>query len=297
MASAAAFAARLGLPVGNLDLLEQALVHASYLHEHPGAAAGHNERLEFLGDAVVNLVVSEALYSRHPTDDEGLLSARRAAIVSTPGLARLALRIGLGEELRLGEGEAQRGGRRRPSLLASAFEALVGALYLDLGFSASRDWLLTLLEPDLAAVDLPGSVLKSPKSRLQEYTQRRSGARPVYRVVEATGPDHEKLFRVVVEVDGRAVGVGTGRSRRDAETQAAEAALETLRRRGPELPVGTDPSVGDDAAAEAAPAGPSSEPDPASPSPDRAPATNRSRPRRRRAAVEGSAATDGGPGR
>ncbi len=231
MASAAAFAARLGLPVGNLDLLEQALVHASYLHEHPGAAAGHNERLEFLGDAVVNLVVSEAVYARHPSDDEGLLSARRAAIVSTGGLARLASRIGLGDELRLGEGEAQRGGRRRPSLLASAFEALAGALYLDLGFGPTRDWLLTLLEPDLTAVDLPASVLKSPKSRLQEYTQRRSGARPVYRVVEATGPDHEKLFRVVVEVDGQAVGFGTGRSRRDAETEAAEAALETLRRR------------------------------------------------------------------
>lgn len=235
MASAAAFAARLGLPVGNLDLLEQALVHASYLHEHPGAAAGHNERLEFLGDAVVNLVVSEAVYARHPADDEGLLSARRAAIVSTAGLARLAARIGLGDELRLGEGEAQRGGRRRPSLLASAFEALAGALYLDLGFPATRDWLLALLEPDLTAVDLPGSVLKSPKSRLQEYTQRRSGIRPVYRVVEATGPDHEKRFRVVVEIEGQVVGVGSGRSRRDAETEAAEAALETLRRGGTEL--------------------------------------------------------------
>jgi ribonuclease-3 len=246
MASAAAFAARLGLPVGNLDLLEQALVHASYLHEHPGAAAGHNERLEFLGDAVVNLVVSEAVYARHPGDDEGLLSARRAAIVSTTGLARLAGRIGLGEELRLGEGEAQRGGRRRPSLLASAFEALAGALYLDLGFGPTRDWLLTLLEPDLAAVDLPGSVLKSPKSRLQEHTQRRSGARPVYRVVEATGPDHEKLFRVVVEVDGRVVGVGAGRSRRDAETAAAEAALETLRRAGADPGAGADLGTGAD---------------------------------------------------
>jgi len=248
MASAAAFAARLGLPVGNLDLLEQALVHASYLHEHPGAAAGHNERLEFLGDAVVNLVVSEAVYARHPGDDEGLLSARRAAIVSTTGLARLAGRIGLGEELRLGEGEAQRGGRRRPSLLASAFEALAGALYLDLGFGPTRDWLLTLLEPDLAAVDLPGSVLKSPKSRLQEHTQRRSGARPVYRVVEATGPDHEKLFRVVVEVDGRVVGVGAGRSRRDAETAAAEAALETLRRAGADPGAGADLGTGADRA-------------------------------------------------
>ena len=129
-----AFAERLGLPVRDLDLLEQALVHSSWLHEHPDAARGHNERLEFLGDAVVNLTISEALYARHPYDDEGALSARRAAIVSTVGLARLAGRIDLGQAVLLGQGESQRSGRRRPSLLASSFEALVGALYLDLGF-------------------------------------------------------------------------------------------------------------------------------------------------------------------
>jgi ribonuclease-3 len=125
-----AVAKRLGLPVRDLDLLEQALVHSSWLHEHPDAARGHNERLEFLGDAVVNLTISEALYARHPLDDEGALSARRAAIVSTAGLARLAGRIELGSFLLLGEGESQRSGRRRPSLLASSFEALTGALYL-----------------------------------------------------------------------------------------------------------------------------------------------------------------------
>ena len=140
-----AFAAGLGLEVGDLDLLEQALVHSSWFHEHPDAVRGHNERLEFLGDAVVNLSISEALYTRHPDDDEGALSARRAAIVSTTGLARLAGRIDLGQVLLLGEGESQRSGRRRPSLLASSFEALTGALYLDLGFEAVRDWL-----------DLPG---------------------------------------------------------------------------------------------------------------------------------------------
>src|SRR3954463_5522570 len=111
---------RLGLPVRDADLLEQALVHSSYLHEHPDAARGHNERLEFLGDAVVNLAISEVLYERHPSDDEGVLSARRAAIVSTTGLSRLAGRLELGDSLLLGEGEAARGGRRRPSLLASA---------------------------------------------------------------------------------------------------------------------------------------------------------------------------------
>jgi len=148
---AKAFADRLGLPVRDLDLLEQALVHASWLHEHPEDAPGHNERLEFLGDAVVNLVISEALYARHPSDDEGDLSARRAVIVSTSGLARLAGRIDLGPALLLGEGESRRSGRRRPTLLASSFEALAGALYLDLGFAAVSQWLIELAGPELAA--------------------------------------------------------------------------------------------------------------------------------------------------
>ena len=124
MRPAEAFAARLGLPVSDLGLLEQALVHSSWFHEHPNVALGHNERLEFLGDAVVNLALSQALYARHPTDDEGDLSARRAAIVSTTGLARLAGRIDLGSAMLLGEGESRRNGRRRPSLLASTFEAV-----------------------------------------------------------------------------------------------------------------------------------------------------------------------------
>jgi ribonuclease-3 len=223
-----AVAERLGLPVRDLDLIEQALVHSSWLHEHPDAARGHNERLEFLGDAVVNLTISEALYERHPDDDEGALSARRAAIVSTTGLARLAGRIELGRYLLLGEGESQRSGRRRPSLLASSFEALTGALYLDLGYDVVRRWLQTLAEPELA-LEAPVLSLKSPKSRLQEYTQRRSGERPDYRLVEASGPDHEKSFRIEVWVDGELLGAGEGPSRRMAETGAAAQAIERIR--------------------------------------------------------------------
>jgi ribonuclease-3 len=223
-----AVAQRLGLPVRDLDLLEQALVHSSWLHEHPDAARGHNERLEFLGDAVVNLSISEALYLRHPDDDEGALSARRAAIVSTAGLARLAGRIDLGADVRLGEGESQRSGRRRPSLLASSFEALAGALYLDLGYETVRDWLIALAGPELT-LEAPVLTLKSPKSRLQEYTQRRTGERPEYRLVDASGPDHEKSFRVEVWVDGIHLGVGEGSSRREAETAAAAQAIESIR--------------------------------------------------------------------
>jgi ribonuclease III len=227
VARAGPFAERLGLPVRDLDLLEQALVHSSYLHEHPAAARGHNERLEFLGDAVVNLALTEALYARHPDDDEGVLSARRAAIVSSAGLARLAARIDLGEHLYLGEGEAARGGRRRPSLLASSFEAVVGAIYLDLGWRTTRTWLVELAASDITS-DAQPSTLKSPKSRLQEFTQRTTGGRPSYHLLDAVGPDHEKRFRIEVSVGGDVVGRGEGLSRREAETAAAAQAIEKL---------------------------------------------------------------------
>jgi len=161
--------------------------------------------------------------------------------VSTVGLARLAHRINLGSVLFLGEGEAQRGGRRRPSILASAFEALAGALYLEVGFDRTRDWLTQLAGPEIST-DAPVSSLKSAKSRLQEFTQRQSGSRPEYHVVDATGPDHEKLFQVEVIVDGRPLGVGKGHSRRVAETAAAQLAIEALRREAGAN--GTGPAAG-----------------------------------------------------
>jgi ribonuclease-3 len=234
MRPAAALAERLGLPVRDLGLLQQALIHSSYLHEHRDLAAGHNERLEFLGDSVVSLAISDALYRRHADDDEGVLSARRASIVSTTGLARLANRLELGEYLLLGEGESQRGGRRRPGLLASAFEAVVGAVYLDLGYEAASGFVVSLAGPELTSDRPPGS-LKSPKSRLQEFTQRMSGERPQYRLVDAVGPDHDKVFRIEVAVAGRVVGVGEGHSRRVAETEAAARAIETLRGQSGEM--------------------------------------------------------------
>ena len=185
-------------------------------------------------------MVSEALHGRHPEDDEGVLSARRAAIVSTSGLARLARRMDLGDYLLLGEGEAQRGGRARPVLLASALEAVAAAVFLDQGWEAARTWLCALAEPELTADAPPGS-LKSPKSRLQELTQRSSGERPLYHLADVSGPDHQKRFVVEVTVRGRIAGTGSGGSRRRAETAAAAAALETLaaERRG-----ATDPAAG-----------------------------------------------------
>ena len=203
---------------------------------------------------MVSLVISEALHGRRSGDDEGVLSARRAAIVSTSGLARLARRIDLGDYLLLGEGEAQRGGRARPVLLASALEAVAAAVFLDQGWAAARAWLCELAAPELAADAPPGS-LKSPKSRLQELTQRSSGERPEYRLAEVSGPDHQKRFVVEVAVGGRIAGAGSGGSRRTAETAAAAAALETLAaelRGGPyvaERPTTPEPADAPDPAA------------------------------------------------
>jgi ribonuclease-3 len=224
-------AERLGLPVRDRHLLAQALTHSSWLHEHPGEARGHNERLELLGDAVVNLAVSQALFERHPDEDEGVLSARRAAIVSSVGLAELAERIDLASDLALGEGESGRP-PQRPSLLASAFEALAGALFLDLGWDRTRDWIIGIAAPEIEA-GVPPDLLKSPKSRLQEETQR-VGVRPVYRLLEAVGPDHDKVFRVEVSVGDEVLGLGTGPSRRTAETAAAAEAVEVLEARAAE---------------------------------------------------------------
>ena len=228
-------AEQLGLSIGDRRLLAQALTHSSWLHEHPTEAAGHNERLELLGDAVINLAVSEALYARHPDDDEGVLSARRAAIVSSVGLAEIASRLDLGAFLLLGEGEVARLGPQRPSIMASGLEAVAGALFLDLGWDTTRDWVIQITAPELD-LGLEPALLKSPKSRLQEATQRTSLGRPAYRVLEAAGPDHDKLFRVEVEVGGEILGLGVGRSRRIAETAAAAEAVEVLEARAAEVP-------------------------------------------------------------
>lgn len=258
MEPAERLAERLGLQIRDPSLLRQALTHSSWLHEHPGASPGHNERLEFLGDAVVNLAVSEALYDRHPTDDEGLLSARRAAIVSTAGLARLAERTDLGSAIRLGEGETTRDGSLRPALLASTFEAVAGAILLDMGWEAIRGWIHAVAGPEIEA-ELPPSDLKSPKSRLQEFAQQRLGTRPAYRLVEAVGPDHDKVFRVEVDVAAETLGMGVGPSRRQAETAAAAEAIAILEARSDEADAGTS-GVADDATPIVTDALPASEP-------------------------------------
>src|SRR5262249_52090074 len=222
--------------------------------EDPGEVAGHNERLEFLGDAVITLAVSQALFERHPDDDEGQLSVRRAAIVSATGLAGLAERIDLGAHLAIGEGEVARDGQHRPSILASTFEAVVGAILLDLGWEPTPDWASGLAPPEIEADQAP-EALKSRKSRLQEETQRVLGERPEYRLLEAVGPDHDKVFRVEVVVGDEVLGMGVGGSRRLAETAAAAEAVEILTARSAETAEPAEAAA--EAGAGAAPLGPS----------------------------------------
>jgi ribonuclease-3 len=224
--AAAQLAERLGLPFKDLRLLEQALVHSSYTNEQPDPHVS-NERLEFLGDAVISLIVSEALWQRHLDEDEGSLTTRRAAIVSARGLARLAERLELGSYLRLGQGAHTAGERRRGSLLAGVFEAVAGAAYLEFGLERTREWLLAVVEPELAAA-APVAALKPAKSELQELSYTRHGRPPHYRIVSEEGPEHDRRYVVEVLIDGKALGRGNGRNRRDAETQAAEAALREL---------------------------------------------------------------------
>jgi ribonuclease III len=225
--SAIELADRLGLEFDDPALLNEAFVHSSYVNEHPEGASESNERLEFLGDAVLSLVMSEALFKRHRDEPEGRLTTRRAAIVSTRGLARIARRLGIGEALVLGQGAENSGERGRSSVLAGLFESIVAAIYLDHGLDAARDFILTAAAPELEAA-LPIDALKAPKSRLQELAFATTGRAPGYRIVSAAGPDHDRHFVVEVAIEGVVLGTGEGGSRREAETFAAEAALQQL---------------------------------------------------------------------
>ena len=203
------------------DLLEIALRHRS-------AGAPHNERLEFLGDAVLALLVAESLHARWPQADEGALTRARAALVRESNLAAIARALGLGERLILGPGEMKSGGKHRDSILADALEAVVGAIYLDGGLEACRAAALPWFEAGLTAMPT-GKVDKDPKTRLQEWLQARQWPRPEYELVEARGPDHARHFRVRARAGEPATDVdGEGSSLRMAEQAAAEALLRAL---------------------------------------------------------------------
>ena len=208
------------------SLLEMALTHSSYLHEHPDEDAPDFERLEFLGDAVVDLVIGELLYQTHPGAPEGELTSLRAQLVSGSPLAQVAQELGLPERARLGRGEAETGGRQRVGLGASLYESVLGAVYVDGGFDAARQFVLrTMRDPIVAANDQPR---RSPKTELQEWAQGHGLPLPAYDVTETSGPEHAREFIVDVSVgDFRARGAG--RSKREAQENAATALLETAR--------------------------------------------------------------------
>ncbi len=205
----------------NGNLLKQALTHRSF-------GQPNNERLEFLGDSVLNCAIAALLFQRFPSEDEGDLSRLRAFLVKQQALYRVAQRIGFGELLLLGEGESRSGGFRRPSILADALEALIGAVYLDAGFDKARAMIGRLYEPELAAAD-PKTTGKDAKTRLQEELQRRRLPLPVYSVVATHGAAHSQTFDVECQIAKLEVSVsGTGATRRAAEQSAAELALEAL---------------------------------------------------------------------
>jgi len=203
-------------------LLQQALTHRS-------AGTPNNERLEFLGDSIVNMMVAQALYERWPKADEGALTRARAELVREGALAVIARELHLGERLILGPGEMKTGGHRRDSILADALEAVVAAIYLDAGFAACRTVVLPWFTASMHALPATGKPEKDPKTRLQEWLQARQKALPLYELVSESGDDHAKTFRVRCAVTDPAVSTeGEGASRRLAEQQAAAAALEQL---------------------------------------------------------------------
>ena len=218
----------LGISFHQESLLEQAFVHSSYLNENPSFARPNNERLEFLGDAILNFIVAEKLYEEFPNLPEGKLTEIRASLVCRDTLAELASSLKLGDWLLLGQGEEANGGRTKASNLANAMEALLGALYLDQGLAKARRFILRQLKSELKKIKA-GKTTQTYKALVQELIQRQKKLTPVYHLVEAIGPDHNKQFTAEILIKGEALGRGTGKSKKAAESQAARAAWEKLR--------------------------------------------------------------------
>lgn len=220
------FTNRLGLQFSDSLLLSRSLTHSSYLNENPDALED-NERLEFLGDAVLDFVVGAWLYNRYPEMNEGNLTRMRSALVKTEQLADFGRDIHIGAVLRLGRGEEENGGRTRDAMLCAVFEALIGALFLDSGVLNVEQFISPLLDTATKRI-LRSNLDRDPKSQLQEWAQAQGFIAPEYRVVSESGPDHDKLFRVHVLIDGKNYGSGDGGSKQSASKDAARKALKKL---------------------------------------------------------------------
>jgi ribonuclease-3 len=224
----AALEARLGYRFRDRGLLEHALTHKSKAHEDPSGGVIDNESLEFLGDAVLGLVVADALFRTFPEFSEGQKSKIKGMIVSTTSLAELAERLGLGDHMILGRGEEKTGGRAKQALLADTCEALFAGIYLDGGLEPARQFILRELGPSIEAAGQPNYFGRDHKSRLQEALQGLGRPLPAYRIAGEVGPDHRKLFHVEVIVGNETIAQGVGRTKKEAEQEAAKAALEAL---------------------------------------------------------------------
>lgn len=215
---------KLGLTFNNPALLEEALTHRSYLNEHKTASA-HNERLEFLGDAVLELSATRFLFDRYPGKPEGELTAYRASLVNTVSIAEVADSLGVNDMLRLSKGERRDTGRARQIILANAFEAIVGALYLDQGYDAADAFIAKHLYPKLDTI-IEKKAYQDPKSRFQEAAQDKRGITPSYKTIREDGPDHARTFTVGAYLKDEEFGRGVGNSKQEAEQAAAVNALD-----------------------------------------------------------------------
>ncbi len=215
---------KLNLEISDYSLLQRALTHRSYLNENPGTALEDNERLEFLGDAVLDFVVGAYLYNRFPEMDEGELTSLRAALVRTKTLANFARQLDIGRYLQLGLGEEENGGRNRSPILCAAFEAVVGAIYLDQGLAKARLFVEGLIDPALVKIRRD-SLHIDAKSEFQVWAQARYNITPRYEVVTSSGPDHAKIFTMQVLIGDEAWGEGSGTNKQSAAQAAAAAAL------------------------------------------------------------------------
>ncbi|MDP8254467.1 MAG: ribonuclease III [Candidatus Alcyoniella australis] len=220
-----------------LDLLQSALTHRSFVNEPEAEGAEHNERLEFLGDAVIELVITDMLYKSCADQPEGPLSKMRARVVNGRSLAAAALNLGLDRYVQLSRGEQTTGGRRKDSILAGCYEALIGALYLDGGMRQARRRLVADLQPTVRELLAGSDLYRDYKTRLQEVSQQRFGSIPVYTVVEQSGPDHAKVFTVQVTINGQRYGRANGPSKKEAQQRSAKQALNTI---GDEQETGCD---------------------------------------------------------
>lgn len=214
----------LGVSFTDRNYLLTAMTHRSYLNEHRDATQDHNERLEFLGDAVLELVVTDFLFRKYPDKPEGELTAIRAALVNTNSIADAAQRMGFGEFLLLSKGEAKDTGRARMYILANAFEAVVGAMYLDQGYTVANDFIARQLFARTDTI-VEKRLWQDAKSRFQELSQEHAGVTPTYETLQQTGPDHDRTFTVGVYLGNEKIAEGQGRAKQEAEQQAAEKAI------------------------------------------------------------------------